>query len=118
MWYLSLFQGHPSPPGIPQIDDVTTSTVALSWTVPFSDGGSPIAYYIIERRMRGLKSWSEKTKVINNSYVITKLMENQEYMFRVRAVNEAGFESDPSRPSIGVVTKKPVGKFLLNTSDC
>lgn len=102
--------GHPSPPGIPQVDEATSSTVSLSWTPPISDGGSAISHYILERRSTTFRSWTDKTKVLNTSYVMTKLAENQEHVFRVRAVNEAGFESDPSRPSVGAVTKKPTRK--------
>lgn len=106
-----LLVGQPSPPGIPDIDEVTASTVALSWTPPISDGGSPISHYIVERRSAAFRTWMDKTKVLNTSYVMTKLPENQEHVFRVRAVNEAGFESDPSRPSIPAMTRKPARKF-------
>lgn len=42
-------------------------------------------------------------------YLLTGLMEKQEYSFRVRAVNVAG-ESDPSEPSDPVLCKERLSK--------
>lgn len=44
-----------APPGIPVpfVNDMSKSTVSLSWTPPATDGGSKIKGYIVEMQEEG-----------------------------------------------------------------
>uniref|UniRef100_A0A8C6LA80 Titin n=1 Tax=Nothobranchius furzeri TaxID=105023 RepID=A0A8C6LA80_NOTFU len=88
------------------ITGVAEDKCTLSWREPLHDGGSPIAHYIIERRETSRLAWT----VISSSstttwYKVTKLMEGNEYMFRVMAVNSNGI-SDPLE-SAAVIMRNP-----------
>ena len=41
---------NPSSPKNLTADEVTESTVCLSWDIPEDDGGSPITGYLVEKR--------------------------------------------------------------------
>ncbi|XP_072180959.1 twitchin-like [Diadema setosum] len=89
----------PAPPGTPGISDITATSVRLSWTQPSSDGGSQITHYTVERRAKGSYDWTDRMTIHDTSCSIDDLKEDHEYQFRVRAVNAAGMESDPSKAS-------------------
>lgn len=40
--------GPPCPPGKPTVQQITSTSVSLTWTVPTFDGHSPITVYIVE----------------------------------------------------------------------
>lgn len=63
--------------------------------------------------MSSLRPW-EKAAIVSgkdNKATVPGLDENQEYEFRVIAVNKGG-ESEPSEPSQGVITKPRFSKYL------
>uniref|UniRef100_A0A8C0EKB2 Titin n=1 Tax=Bubo bubo TaxID=30461 RepID=A0A8C0EKB2_BUBBB len=64
----------------------------LTWEPPEYDGGSPITGYIIELRNRGSIKWEPTmtTGADELSAVLTDVVENEEYFFRVRAQNMVG----------------------------
>lgn len=82
----------------------------LTWTVPDSDGGSPITGYIIQKKENtGKWTQSLKTTTTETTATIKSLIEKKEYEFRVAAVNLAG--TGPfSEPSDYKVAKAPYGK--------
>lgn len=69
------------------------TSVALSWTAPASDGGSPITGYDV---YEGSTSGGESSKPVNaelvttTSYDVTGLTNGTPYFFTVTAVNEVG----------------------------
>jgi len=85
----------PDKPGLPEVIDVTGTSVSLQWTAPDSDGGTDITEYIV-------MYWtSEDTEYITLpadtdmktliSYTIrNKLQANMENRFAVAAVNRLG----------------------------
>uniref|UniRef100_A0A7N8XU64 Titin n=1 Tax=Mastacembelus armatus TaxID=205130 RepID=A0A7N8XU64_9TELE len=89
-----------------QITGVAEDRCTLVWRAPLHDGGSPVTHYIIERRETSRLAW---TVVSNNCdttcHRVTKLLEGNEYMFRVMAVNSHGV-SEPLE-SAGVIMKTP-----------
>ncbi|XP_023272392.1 titin-like, partial [Seriola lalandi dorsalis] len=97
----------PSPcEGPLHITGVAEDRCTLVWRAPLHDGGSPITHYIIERRETSRLAWT----VVSNScettcYKVTKLLEGNEYMFRVMAVNSYGV-NEPLE-SGGVIMKTP-----------
>uniref|UniRef100_A0A670HYV7 Titin n=1 Tax=Podarcis muralis TaxID=64176 RepID=A0A670HYV7_PODMU len=89
----------PSPPGKPVVNDITENGATVCWTVPKSDGGSPITGYILERReISGKWIRVNKSPVLDLKFRATGLFEGSTYEFRVFAENSAGI-SKPSPPS-------------------
>lgn len=80
-------------PGVPTSLRSTESgqgTVLLSWAPPVDDGGSPIIDYVVEKRDALRVGWTQVGTSSDTSYRVTRLNEQSEYMFRVRAVNKLG----------------------------
>lgn len=84
-------EGVPGPPrdlgGVP-----TTSSMALSWNPPLSDGGSPIINYRLQYRRNGTTDWTEYSHPVSTatSYTITGLTSGARYDFQVSAINAVG----------------------------
>ncbi|KAI6175533.1 hypothetical protein M3Y97_00699600 [Aphelenchoides bicaudatus] len=88
----------PAPPEGPlEADDISPESCRLSWKEPKDDGGSPITNYVVERlHVRGGSDGWEKAAsfVRGTNCLITDLIEDERYRFRVRAENQYGL-SDP-----------------------
>lgn len=82
----------PSMPQDLQIVDVTKSSVTLHWEKPLHDGGSRVTGYSIEACKVGSDRWSPvaDVKASVSQYTVQSLMENDQYLFRVRATNIRG----------------------------
>jgi len=86
---------HPDSPG-PCAGKITVSRVTeekctLAWNIPEEDGGAQITHYIVERRETSRLHWViVEAECQTLSCVVTKLIKNNEYIFRVRAVNKYG----------------------------
>jgi hypothetical protein len=69
---------------------VTKRSAELSWTKPAKDGGAPIMGYILQKKKVSDPDWTRcnevPTKEVN--MVVTGLEENEQYEFRVIAVNQ------------------------------
>lgn len=94
------------------VGNVSKFGCTISWEPPKSDGGSPITSYIIELRDRTSVKWSpvQVTKADELSAVINDVIENKEYIFRVRAENKAGV-GKPSAASQPIKIMDPIGEF-------
>lgn len=90
--------GTPSAPEKLRYTDRGRTSVTLAWQPPASDGGSPIRGYYVEK----MRADSNEFEVANRKIfpeccgTIENLSENQEYQFRVKAVNEVG-DGQPSK---------------------
>uniref|UniRef100_A0A670Y8E7 Titin n=1 Tax=Pseudonaja textilis TaxID=8673 RepID=A0A670Y8E7_PSETE len=91
-------------PGPPEGPVVITGTTAekcmLAWKPPLQDGGSDISHYVVERRETSRLVWTlVDANVQTLSCKVTKLLEGNEYIFRIMAVNKYGvgepLESEP-----------------------
>uniref|UniRef100_A0A3B3QDI9 Titin n=1 Tax=Paramormyrops kingsleyae TaxID=1676925 RepID=A0A3B3QDI9_9TELE len=88
------------------ITGVTAEKCVLSWHPPQYDGGSSVTHYIIERRETSRLAWTVVTNNCTvNMFKVTKLLEGNEYIFRVMAVNRYGI-SEPL-DSAQVIMKNP-----------
>nr|CAD7456920.1 unnamed protein product [Timema tahoe] len=90
----------PDPPGQPRIPDWDSSNITLTWDRPRNDGGSRIQGYKIEYRDVSEAEWrvANDYLVKDTTHIVHSLLQGQDYEFRVRAKNAAGF-SKPSPPS-------------------
>lgn len=90
---------------------VSAAVIGIKWDVPYSDGGSPVTGYWIEKKERNTILWVRENKLpcLEGRYKVSNLIEGLEYQFRVYAMNIAGLSkaSEASRP---VLALNPVGE--------
>uniref|UniRef100_A0A3Q4I0E7 Titin n=1 Tax=Neolamprologus brichardi TaxID=32507 RepID=A0A3Q4I0E7_NEOBR len=85
-----------------KISGITNDRCHLAWEIPEDDGGCDIYNYIIEKCETKRGVWSvHSNAVITNKAKVTRLIEGNGYMFRVRAENKMG--SGPAVQSEGIV---------------
>jgi len=82
----------PSVPADLNVADVSKSSVTLHWEKPFYDGGSRLTGYIIEACKVGSDRWNTvaTVKASVSQHTIQSLIENDQYLFRIRATNSRG----------------------------
>ncbi|GAU87381.1 hypothetical protein RvY_00244-2 [Ramazzottius varieornatus] len=87
----------PGKTSAPEVTDWAKDHVDLKWNPPINDGGAPIEKYIIEKRKKNAPFWETAAEVPGDKTEGTAggLKENDEYEFRIVAVNKAG----PGEPS-------------------
>jgi len=92
-----------------KVDDITASTVSLSWVAPKYTGGHRLAGYDIEFRKHPGKIWQKAnfTGVQSVFYTVTDLIDGCCYDFRVIARNTAGCSSKPC-PAVVEIDVKDV----------
>lgn len=97
----------PGPPGEPRAIDSSPDSITLSWTKPQKDGGSPVTGYVLEKKLAGDPNWTKVPgNITDHTFKVTGLKENQEYEFRVAAVNSAG-QGQFSSASDGIKAQYP-----------
>ena len=94
----------PDPPGTPDVSPHDSTSLAVSWTVPASDGGSAITGYKVQWK-EAADSWDTPADVseataTETSHTITGLTDGTDYSVRVLAINDVG-ESLPSENGSG-----------------
>lgn len=86
------YTGKPDAPQKIEVVGTHKSSVDLKWAAPKSDGGSPITGYIIEKQDMKRGSWLSVGTVSPGhlQYTVSKLVEGNDYLFRISAENEVG----------------------------
>ena len=99
------------PEGPIEYPEITKDSVTLSWQPPNKDGGSPLTGYVIEKRDARRTQWVKAGSVDKDttSFTAAKLLEDNEYVFRVIAVNAEG-ESEPLESKDVAKPKQPLCK--------
>lgn len=71
---------------------MTDDSLVLSWVAPEKDGGSKIIEYIVEVRETKTTKWTKVGVSAGNctNIMVTKLVKDKSYEFRICARNEAG----------------------------
>ena len=96
--------------GRPKITEENGTNLVLSWKaarIPSYAKRSSITY-IVESREPPAPNWVPlATDIVDTSYEIKDLKEEQDYMFRIRACNEAG-QSEASLPA---TLYREIGKY-------
>ena len=88
------------------ITGIASDKCTLSWLPPQHDGGSKIYHYIIEKRETSRLAWTIVTSdCCAPMFKATKLLEGNEYIFRVMAVNKYGIGE--ALESSAVIMKNP-----------
>lgn len=96
----------------------STTSTALSWTAPISNGGSAITDYVIEFKLAASSTWTTFADGTSTttSATVTGLSDSSEYNFRVSAANSSGTgntvstsasTTDGTAPSISTVVSTP-----------
>lgn len=104
----------PGKPGRPVATDWDVDRVELEWEKPASDGGAPITGYIIEKKSKHAKEWTKALEINEpkTKGLVLGLKENEEYQFRVKAVNKAG-PGEPSDASDRIIAKARNCKYFI-----
>lgn len=110
----STYTDIPGPPASMKFDEILSDRIKLSWEAPLADGGSPITNYVVDKRETSRANWAQYSAKISadtKECAVERLIEGQEYQFRVRAENRYGtgdaIVSDP------IVARNPFSKTLL-----
>jgi titin len=101
----------PSKPTDLEIIDIQRNSITIKWQPPMHDGGAEITGYTIERRdmKRSMWTMSGETGPEARVFVITKLIEGNDYCVRVYANNKIG-ASEPTELKTPTTVKSPYGK--------
>ena len=94
----------PDAPGAPEVSAHDSTSLAVTWTEPASDGGSAITGYRVQWK-EAADSWDTPADVseaedTGTSHTITGLTDGTEYSVRVIAVNSVG-DGPPSPEATG-----------------
>lgn len=102
----------PGPPGTPESTETSPTFISLTWTPPSTDGGSPVTHYILETKSGFSARWSKVTteRILETTFKVKQVKEDEEYQFRVIAVNKKG-EGEPSQPTSPIKAAFPFSKW-------
>uniref|UniRef100_A0A8C1WEY3 Titin n=1 Tax=Cyprinus carpio TaxID=7962 RepID=A0A8C1WEY3_CYPCA len=98
------------PPGQPVPIHVSKNAITIQWTKPEYDGGFKITGYTVEKRDLPSGRWMRAnfTNIIETTFTISGLTQDESYEFRVFARNSAGAVSNPSDPSDPIICKDDI----------
>jgi Fibronectin type III domain len=95
--------GIPSPPVTPAAAP-NNQMAFVSFSPPFTDGGSPIASYTVTAQPGGITATDTQSPIL-----VMGLTNGTRYTFTVTATNTAGGTSQPSQPTSPVTPRVPSG---------
>ena len=113
-WVELCVLGAPARPEGPlEVSNISANGCKLRWKAPLDDGGCPIREYEIEMLCPRTKKWIRKGKCAGDKFPlffdVDGLEEGQEYLFRVKAINDEG-ESEPLEGDKPIKAKNAFGK--------
>lgn len=110
IYFLFFITDVPDAPQNVMVGIVNRFGATVTWQPPLFDGGSEIMSYIIELRDRTSVKWEPAMAVRaeDRTAALNDVVENKEYIFRVRAENKAGIGM-PSAATDPVKIMDPIG---------
>lgn len=109
----------PGTPGDPTAASAGVGAVALSWSAPASEGGSPITGYRIQAQRDGTSTYNtveSNTGSASTSFTVSSgLTQGERYRFRVAALNANGTGANSG--GSGYVTVESAGAGGLTLAD-
>ena len=113
---MMFFSDKPGKPNNFQVIQVLKDSVVLSWQPPTNSGGSDITGYTLEKRDAKRNTWAPVANVDGQTttYAVQKLIEGNEYFFRVSAKNDIG-TGEPAEIDRATVAKSPYGEQIILT---
>ena len=109
-----LFADTPGPAVKFRFEEVRKNSVICKWDPPLDDGGSEILNYTLEKKDNSKLEigWSCVTSTLRGCrYLVPKLIEKKEYIFRVVAENKFG--AGPYCVSKPIIAKNPFGTLVF-----
>lgn len=110
-------QSAPGAPGNPTASSAGVGAVALSWSAPASNGGSPITGYRIRAQLEGQSSWntvvSDTGSAATSATVSSGLTQGESYRFRVAAWNANGLGNESGGSGYVTVESSGPGGLTL-----
>ncbi|KAL3100480.1 hypothetical protein niasHS_000183 [Heterodera schachtii] len=81
-------------PGRPEVTDHDNNQISIKWAPSTDTGGSPIAYYNVQRKDAKTRRWIKVNThpVYDCAYTDERVQPEHGYYYRVVAVNEAGLD--------------------------
>lgn len=106
-----LVRDRPAPPKNVRTTEVYKDFITLTWDVPENDGGSPITGYSMEKRdvKKSAYTSAGTTDADTLTLKATRLIEGNEYFFKVYAENDIG-TSDPAETEDPIKARLPFGE--------
>ena len=95
----------PSTPDPATVSVLADKKIKAEWTLPSSDGGSPIASYSIQL-LKGSEPAGEPVTSTALQIEMDTADTTSSYSITVAAINSAGMKSSPSEPSAPIAAKK------------
>ena len=97
-----------------RVTAVSKDSVSLAWDEPAQDGGAAVTRYVVERAdvKRNVFSEVGNTTADRREIKATKLLEGNDYMFRVAAENDIGL-GKPASLAEPVTARLPFGQLRL-----
>ena len=89
---------------------MSAESCTLHWQPPKDNGGSDIKQYIIEKREANRRTWNKIGTTAELEFVAPKLVEKNQYVFRVFAENDVGI-GEAVELTEPVVAKNTFGKI-------
>lgn len=107
----------PDAPDQPRVGKITKDSAELTWNRPLKDGGAPIEGYIVEKRRARIGEWiaCNDRPLKDTCLVVKSLEEDEEYEFRVKAVNSVG-KGEPSKTTDITRIEEQPGRPCLDLS--
>ena len=101
-----------------EVFDVDESSATVHWKPPEHDGGLPVKKYIVERRDAKRQAWIcvDSVRPSTLTYTIERLIEGNDYLFRVFAANDEGVSEPLENPFVVNIRRPPGRKTFLRCS--
>ena len=79
----------------------------IHWKVPKDDGGNEIRHHTVEKQDQENMRWAPCGESRQLNMKVEGLIEDHEYLFRIRAVNDQGEGEPYTGPKEPVMAKEP-----------